>query len=348
MATIVDVARRARVSPSTVSHVVNGTRFVSADARARVQRAIDALGYRPNGLARSLRRGQSRTLGLILPDSANPFFAEIGREIETSAFERGYSVVLCNTENDREKERLYVNVLVRNQVDGIILVATGNRSNLLQSLLPGKLPLVILDREASSPGLDSVIADHFSGGLLATHHLASLGHRRIGCIAGPSRLSSSEQRVRGYRKALERSGLCVEEDLIRQGDFHPQSAWSAARTLLSLPRPPTAIFACNDLMAFGVLRAADELGRRVPRDLAVVGYDDIELSRYSIPPLTTVVQPKREMAQEALRLLTRRIGAGSRKPERRLLPVSLEVRQTCGGRPGAPCAAAGRKEVTCR
>ncbi len=338
MATIHDVARRARVSASTVSHVVNGTRFVSAATRARVEDAIGSLGFRPNALARSLRRGQSHTLGLILPDSANPFFAEMGRELETSAFEAGFSVVLCNTENDREKERLYLNVLVRNQVDGILLVATGDRGDLRAALARDELPVVILDREASRPGLDSVIPDHFSGGLIATRHLLSLGHRRIACIGGPARLSSSVQRLAGYRQAMQDAGVRGFEELVRHGDFHPEAGWAAARQLLRGVRPPTAIFACNDLMAFGVLRAAVELGRSVPGELAVVGYDDIELSRYTVPPLTTVAQPKREMAREALRLMTRRIQGASLPPQRRPLPVSLVVRQTCGG-----AAAPGRR-----
>ena len=342
MATIVDVAGRARVSVSTVSHVVNGTRFVSEDTRARVEAAIEALGYRPNGLARSLRRGRSHTLGLVLPDSANPYFAEIGRELETRAFEAGFSVVLCNSENDREKERLYVNVLVRNQVDGILLVSTGDRTDYFQSLLREKLPVVMLDREAARPGLDCVIADNFKGGWTATRHLVALGHRRIGCVGGPPRVSSSTQRLAGYRKALQEAGLPVDEELIRQGDFHPESGWAAARKLLTLPRPPTAVFACNDLMAMGVLRAANELGRSVPRELAVVGYDDIELSRYTIPPLTTVAQPKREMAREALRLMTRRLGAGALEPQQRHLPVTLVIRQTCGSSRSALATTEGR------
>jgi LacI family transcriptional regulator len=342
MATIHDVARRARVSASTVSHVMNGTRFVSEATRARVEDAIEALGFRPNALARSLRQGQSHTLGLILPDSANPYFAEIGRELETSAFEAGYSVVLCNTENEPEKERLYVNVLIRNQVDGILLVATGDLGDSVEALVEDGFPLVTLDREASRPGCDSVIADHFHGGQLATRHLLSLGHRRIACIAGPAGLSSSAQRLAGYRKAMQEAGERADDGLVRHGDFHPESGWAATRQLLRGARPPSAIFASNDLMAMGALRAAHELGRSVPEDLAVVGYDDIELSRYTIPPLSTVAQPKREMAREALRLMTRRIEAGQLPARKRPLAVSLVVRRTCGGAPATRPEPEGR------
>ena len=284
-------------------------------------------------------KGGFRTLGLILPDSANPFFAEILRELEASAFAAGFSVVLCNSENDREKERRYVDVLVRNRVDGLLLVSAGDRGALSRARLPEGLPLVALDREGPRPGVDCVVADHAAGGRLATRHLIALGHRHIGCITGPRRVSSGVQRLGGYRLALEEVGLPVERGLVQVGDFHPESGWACARRMLAQRPPPTAIFACNDLMAMGVLRAAHELGRVVPRDLAVVGYDDIELCRYTIPPLSTVAQPKREMAREALRLMARRLREPRAAPVQRHLPVSLEVRETCGGVPARPAGA---------
>jgi len=342
MATIVEVARRARVSPTTVSHVVNGTRFVSAEARARVEHAILALGYRPNALARSLRRGQSHTLGLLLPDSGNPFFAEMGRAVEQAASEAGFSVILCNTENDRARERHYLGALARKQVDGIVLVAAEERGQALQGLLRARMPVVATDRERPGLAVDTVVAEHERGGELATRHLLSLGHRRIACIAGPRALSPSALRVAGWRRALEEAGAEADPALLVHGDFHPGTGAAAARALLALPRPPTAVFACNDLMALGVLRAAAELGRRVPDDLAVVGYDDIELAPFASPPLTTVAQPKREMGREAVRLLTARIADRSRPPQRTVLPVALRVRRSCG----AEAAAAPRRRGT--
>jgi len=336
MATIVEVAKRARVSTSTVSHVINRTRFVSDEARARVEAAIAALGYRPNSLARSLRVGQSHTLGLVLPDSANPFFAELGREIEQAAFEAGFSVFLCNTENDPEKERRYLNVLARKQVDGIVVVASDERADALRALARHGAPVLVMDRLRPGLALDSVLADHVGGARLATRHLARLGHRRIGFVGGPSHVSSSIQRLAGHREALEEAGLPFDEALAVSGDFHPESGRSAAQRLLDLSRPPTAILACNDLMAIGVLRAAAERGRVVPRDLAVVGYDDIELSAFTVPPLTTVAQPKREMGRRSVRLLAGRIRDERLPPQHQLLPVTLTVRESCGarGRPG--------------
>lgn len=345
MVTIVEVARRARVSASTVSHVINGTRYVAEGTRERVLAAIDAMGYRPNALARSLRRGHSQTLGLVVPDSANPFFAEVARELEVAAFEAGFSVILCNTGNDRERERLYVNVLAKKQVDGLLVIAAEERGDALRAIARSRVPVVALDREPPDANVDGVLADHLTGGALATRHLIALGHRRIACIVGPNRASPSAQRAAGYRRALEEAGLPLDEALMRPGDFRPESGWVAARALLALPQPPTAVFACNDLMALGVLRAAAERGRRVPEDLALVGYDDIELARYAVPALTTVAQPKREMARAAIRLLTRRIGDGALPPQREVLEVTMAVRQSCGAGRTAPAIAAGADGV---
>lgn len=331
MATIVEVARRARVSTSTVSHVLNGTRFVSPATRTRVEAAVAGLRYRPNALARSLRRGRSHTLGMIVPDSANPFFAEMGRAIELAAFEAGFSVILCNTENDRDKERLYLKVLAENQVAGVVLVAAGERDDSFESLAHGRLPVVAMDRERPGLALDTVLADHRLGGQLATRHLIGLGHRRIGCVTGPARLSPSVERLAGYRRALREADVPLDEALVVRGDFHAATGAAAARALLGSPGRPTAVFACNDLMAMGVLSAAAAAGLRVPADLAVVGYDDIELAPFTIPSLSTVAQPKREMGQEVVKLLLNRIGDGRLPPQREVLPVSLRVRQSCGG-----------------
>jgi len=332
MVTIVDVARRARVSASTVSHVINGTRLVAPATRRRVEAAIEAAAYRPNALARSLRSGRSHALGLVLPDSGNPFFAELGREIQLAALAAGYSVFLCNTENDPDKEQHSVNVLTRARVDGLVLVAVDERGDALRALVRQKVPVVVMDRERPDLPLDTVLTDHRQGGRLATRHLLGLGHRRIGFIAGPTGLSPSELRVDGHRGALEEAGLAPEAALLRHGDFHPESGRVAARALLALPRPPTAILACNDLMALGVLRAAAEAGRRVPQDLAVVGYDDIELAAFTVPPLTTVAQPRREMGRAAVRLLVNRLASRGLAPQQVLLPVAVTVRQSCGAR----------------
>jgi LacI family transcriptional regulator len=333
MSTIREVAGRARVSPTTVSHVLNATRFVSEEIRARVLSAMAELGYRPNAVARSLRRGRTHTLGLILPDSANPYFAELGREIEAAAFGRDHSVVLCNTEGDQRRERVYLDLLAKRQVDGLLYVPAGDRADVLRGLLHRPLPVVLVDRDLAGAPVDVVLSDKRGGARLATRHLIALGHRRIGCIGGPSSLAMSGRRLQGYRDALAEAGLPVDEGLVLRGDYRPQSGWAAARSLLALADPPTAIFAANDLMAIGVLRAAGELGRRVPGDLAVVGFDDIELASYTTPPLTTVSQSAGEVGRAAVELLLERLADPARPPVRRTLETRLVVRASCGNRP---------------
>jgi LacI family transcriptional regulator len=329
MTTISEVAQKAGVSITTVSHVINKTRFVSEETRERVEMAIEKMGYRPNALARSLRSGESYTIGLILPDSANPFFAEVGRSIEIAAFEAGYSVILSNTENDVDKECIYIDVLIKKQIDGMIFVGTGEDIDSYKGLLDLNIPVVAMDRDYPELKMDVVISDNLQGGRLATQHLISLGHKRIGCIAGPSKVNLSARRVIGYIQSLEQAGLAVDRNLIISGDFHPKSGQTAAKELLAMQDPPTAIFACNDLMAIGALRAGMELGRRIPQDLAVVGYDDIELASYTTPPLTTIQQPKKEMGITAFNYLLGRIQARQSSPQRASLPVSLVERSSC-------------------
>ena len=333
MITIREVAEKAGVSSTTVSHVINTTRFVSEETRQRVLSAMQELGYRPNYLARSLRRGETHTIGLILPDSSNPFFAEIAHSIEEVAFRQGYSLILCNTEGDLEKERRYVEVLSKKQVDGMIFVAAGEQTDSLQELLRLRTPLVIVDRDLSEHlDVDTVLTDNRQGGYQATRHMIDLGHRRIACITGPSNLTPSAERVSGYAGALAEAGLPVDERLILRGDFHPRSGGEATLHLLGLEEPPTAIFACNDLMAIGALSAANEAGYPVPDRLAVIGFDDIELASHTTPPLSTIAQPRAEISQTAINLLLERINEHSQPAQRILLPGKLVIRASCGGR----------------
>lgn len=328
MATIREVAEIAGVSPTTVSHVVNNTRFVSEDVRRRVSAAMRELNYRPNALARSLRRGETHTLGLILPDSANPFFAEVGHAVEGTAFALGYSVILCNTENDDNKERLYTEVLEKKQVDGVIFVAAGENHEAISTIGMNGLPLVVVDRDMGSLELDTVTTDNLHGGMIATQHLLSLGHSTIGCITGPSNITPSADRVTGYITALRKAGIPIEESLMVRGDFHAPSGCSTAMQILQRRPRPTAIFVCNDMMAIGALRAAAQLGLHVPDDVAIVGFDDIELASYTTPSLTTVAQPKQEIGRLAVKLLFERMGSPSLPPRHNVLATRLVVRES--------------------
>jgi LacI family transcriptional regulator len=331
MTTISEVAKEANVSRATVSHVINNTRFVSEETRQRVEQAINELGYRPNVLARSLRLGETLTLGLILPDSSNTFFAEIGRSIENAAFESGYNVIFCNSDEDPEKESLYIDVLTEKQVDGIILVPTCIHCDAIRSLKKLQVPVVLVDRELSDLALDTVIVDNLMGGLKATKYLISLGHQRIACISGPSSINPSAQRLQGYQQALKEADIQFDESLIRVGEFSAQSGWSLGNDLLSMAEPPTAVFACNDMMAIGLLRSAHEKGIRVPNDLSLIGFDDIESVSFTNPPLTTIAQPKIEMSRKAVQFLIQRINNPQHDSQFEILPVSLVVRGSCVG-----------------
>jgi LacI family transcriptional regulator len=330
MTTIREVAEKAGVSYTTVSHVINNTRFVAQETRARVLAAMEALNYRPNALAQSLRSGRTNTFGLILPDSSNPYFAEISRSIEDEAFKLGYSVIFCNTERDPHKEQLYIEVLSKKQVDGLIFVATGDRVDALETLLRQELPVVVVDRDFPAFEVDAVLTDNRQGGYLATRHLVELGHRRIACITGPSHITPSAERVTGYRNALLEAGLPFEEKLVLSGDYRPDSGRVAASVLLNRPDPPTALFFCNDLMAIGAMRAATWAGWHIPEQLSIVGFDDIEFASYTHPPLTTIAQPKVEVGYRAAHLLIDRINDKERPFQRVILPTRLIFRESSG------------------
>lgn len=326
MATMRDVARQAGVSITTVSHVINNSRAVSDGARQRVETAMLELGYKPNTLARSLRRQQTHIVGMIVPDSANPFFAEIARGIEDASFKQNYNVVLCNTEGDLEKQISYTNVLIQNQVAGIVFVAAGVSTELVEDLQRRQVPLVVVDREVPDVAVDTVLTDHYQGGRLATQHLVDLGHRRIACISAGSELSPSSDRVTGYQDVLRENGLAVDEQLIVRGDFQYKSGFEAAQQLLALAEPPTAVFASNDLMAVGCISAATQQGLRVPEDLSVVGFDDVRLASFTNPPLTTIAQPKREIGTLAVDMLLARINDLASPIRFERLDTALKVR----------------------
>lgn len=328
MKTISEVAKKAGVSSSTVSHVINNTRFVSPETRKRVEMVIEELGYRPNILARSLRVGETKTIGLILPDSANPFFAESGRQLEEAAFQRGYSLILCNTDGDLAKEKCYTEVLLNKQVDGIIFMATGDDMQSLQELVSRQLPVVVVDRFMDKMELDEVVTDNLQSGYLATSYLITNGHRRIAIIRGPSNITPSAQRVTGYHQALSEANLPIVPDLEATGDFHVESGYFAAQKLLHQKEPPTAIFACNDLMAIGALRAIHEAGLRVPEDISLIGHDDIEMASYIRPTLTTIAQPITQLAETAIKWLVERIELPSLPPRQTVLANRLVERQS--------------------
>ena len=326
MANIKDVALQAGVSVTTVSHVVNGTRFVSDSARQRVEAAVRELGYVPSAVARSLKHNSTHTLGMVIPNNSNPYFAEIIRGVEDHCFAAGYNVILCNSNDDAQRQAAYLRVLAEKRIDGLIFVATGSDAVVRATLGGIGTPLVLLDREVSGIESDLVEVNHTLGSEMATRHLLALGHPRVACISGPPGLSPSSQRRAGWKQALEEAGVERRESDLARGDFTARGGYLAMQTLLKRrPRPP-AIFACNDLMAIGALAAAREAGIAVPQQLSIVGFDDIELAAFSAPPLTTVAQPKRQIGTLAAELLLERVTASRHETRRVILDPEIRVR----------------------
>lgn len=342
MATMKQVAQRAGVSVSSVSHVLNGTRFVSAEVRARIEQAMQELAYVPSAVARSLKHNVTRTLGIMIPNSSNPYFAELIRTIEDRCFAAGYNVVLCNSDDDPGKQAIYLRVLMEKRVDGLIVMSSGDTPELEAMLARTPVPLVLVDRHWNARGCDIVTTDHRLGGYLAARHLIDLGHRQIACITGPAHLPPSRLRAEGWRKALEEAGLPTGS--LITGDFSSQGGYQAMRRVLQLHERPSAVFACNDLMAIGALCAAHEQGIAVPQQLSVIGFDDIELAAYTSPPLTTVAQPKQRIGAEATAMLFERLGGAHTGPRKLALAPELKLRATTAAPAASPLLSEFRYE----
>ncbi|MFZ6674900.1 LacI family DNA-binding transcriptional regulator [Undibacterium sp. Xuan67W] len=333
MATMKQVAEKARVSTTTVSHVINNTRVVSEDARERVLSVIQELRYIPSAVARSLKNDKTHTLGMMIPNNSNPYFAEVIQGIEDESFRLGYNIILCNSYDDPKKQAAYTRVLMEKRIDGLILVSSGIDLELTQLLADEAIPKVLVDREVPGVAADFIEADHEQGGYLATKYLLDLGHRRIACVSGPKTLLPSGDRVSGYLRALKEAGIDFNSDYLAHSDFTSQGGFSAFQQLLALPDRPTAIFASNDLMAIGGLCAAQQAGVRIPEELSVIGYDDIALASFSTPPLTTIAQPKYEIGVLTARVLVNRIVNAELPLRREMLETKLTVRQSTGPAP---------------
>jgi LacI family transcriptional regulator len=326
IATMKEVARAAEVSVATVSHVINRTRFVSPALAERVQTAMRDLGYTPDGTARSLRIRRTETIGLLVPDNRNPFFAELGQAIEEAGFAAGYTTIFGNSAERPDRERQYVETLVAKRVDGLIIAPSRDGAGVLDTLLrPSKIPVVVIDRDPELLGADVVLYDNEGGSAAATRHLLDLGHTRIAFVAGPAHLAPAAGRLEGFRRALAEAGL--EPAAIVEGDFHYEGGYAAARRLLA-DAAPTAIFAANDLMAAGAMRALGERGMHVPDEVSVVGFDDAPLAEMVSPAVTTVRQPLHDMAHVAVTLLLERIAGIGGGPQRHVLPTELVVRSS--------------------
>ena len=301
---------------------------MSDELKARVHLAMEELNYHPNAIARSLRRKTTHNIGMIVPDISYPVLAEVARGVEDAGFELGYNVILCDSDGKQQREADYIALLLEKKVDGIVIVAVGESTAHIETLVQNGVPVVVCDMDFPELALDSVIADNLGSGYRATKYLVDLGHSYIGCIAGPVDLHVSSRRVEGYRQALQQCGLAPREGVVR-GDFRYEGGFEAMNELLNLEDCPTAVFACNDLMAIGAVCAASKRKLRMPEDVAIIGCDDIAQAAFTNPSLTTVAHPKYEMGAVAVEMLVERIRDSSRPPTRRFLSTELVLRDSC-------------------
>lgn len=329
MNTLKDVAKLAGVSTATVSHVINGTRFVSEELQKKVNDAMSALDYQPNMMARALKMGFQKTIGVIVPDCTNPFFAEISRAIDRYCFSKGYNIILCNTDNNLDQQSSYTNMLISKHIDGVIFISSDNSEEDVEKFQKHSIPIVIADRIGKYHNVDSIIVDNEKGGYEATKYLINRGFTKIGCISGPSFISSSSQRVLGYKRALKESNIELVDEYISVGDFHFAGGITAANDFLKLKEKVEAVFATNDMMALGFIDTLRNQGVSVPKDVSVIGYDNIQLAQFMSPKLTTVAQPLEELAQTATNLLLKKINKQTNsKKIIKLNPVIIE-RESC-------------------
>lgn len=331
MTTIRDVARHAGVSIATVSRVLNGTGGVAPEMTLRVTRAVTQLGYEPSSVARSLKTAATMLIACVIPDISNPFFPEMVRAIEDVADEAGYGTLLANTDDDIAKEERYLRLLARRRIDGLILTPVGDERPPapLRYLVEHGVPVVVVDRRLEAIGADTVLVNNRRGGAIAIEHLVGLGHRRIGIINRTLDTSTARERHEGAVAALADAGLGTD-DLVRFGTYSVASGRNLAAELLSRPDRPTALFAGSDTMALGALRAARELGLRVPRDVSIIGFDGIPLVDMVTPKLTTVAQPIYGLGHQAATLILERRRDAGREPRSVILEPELEPGESTG------------------
>lgn len=326
--TIVDVAKEAGVSFATVSRVLNDGVNVKPEKRARVLSAVKRLGYTTNLQARSLRAGRSHVIGLLVRDLGTAYIGEIIRGVDRELAENKYDMMLYTTHQRQAQETAYVTALTRSMTDGLLLVLPRHPEAYLKTLRQKKFPYVLIDHQGIDERGPAIGATNRAGAYDATRYLLALGHRRIGFITGSMELGCSLERLDGYRAALQDHGVKPDSELVREGDFTQPRGYAAAIELMTLPNPPSAIFASNDVMAFGAMEAARERGQKIASDISILGFDDIPQAAQVHPPLTTIRQPLEEMGRRAAQMLLEIIENPERPAEKIELPTELVVRES--------------------
>jgi len=346
--TIRDVARLADVSVATVSAVINGKSGVSDKLVQRVRRAMDALDYHPNQVARSLKVRQTNTIGMMIPDVTNPFFADVMHGVEGEARRNNYSVMFCNADEDPELERSQLSMLFSRRVDGVLLAPTDSHAA-QDRLINRRFPMVFFDRIPADFCGTAVVTDNFEASREAARHLIGLGHRRIAIITGRLNLSNGLQRLEGFRRGIQEANLPFPEAYLRCGEFQLETAHKCGLDLMRLPEPPTAVFCCNNKMTLGLMRALGDLRIPCPERVSVLGFDDFDWAVNFSPRLTTVAQPSFHMGKRAVELLLSKI-RGDRKDadadQDTIITLKSELRVRDSTAP--PCPAAREKKSSRR
>lgn len=328
MHTIRDVARLADVAVGTVSKVLNGKGAVRPKLKQRVLSAVAALDYHPDQIARSLKVRETQTIGMVIPDITNPFFGNVIRGAETEARAHGYSLILCNSNEDPVIEQTNLDALFARRVDGVLIAPSGATAA-PDCLTLRRFPLVFFDRIPPGFAGSAVLTNNLEAVFDAARHLIGMGHRRLSIITGRLDLSSASDRLEGFRKALQQEGLPLKDEYLRQGDFQVESGYKHGLELLRLPYPPTAIFSCNNQMTLGLMRAIAELHISCPAQVSVLGFDDFLWAANFSPRLSTIAQPSFEMGKQATEMLLDKIHASKQKglnDEERVLVLKAELR----------------------
>jgi LacI family transcriptional regulator len=310
VATVADVASAAGVSISTAARVLSGTGYASEETRRVVLDAARDLGYVPNQIARSLRTKQTRMVGLLIGDVENSFYSVIARNVESATKDAGYHVVLCNSDDDPKIEREYLQLLEGMHVDALIVTPTSKNRRYLARFIQEGIVVVQVDRRIEGLPADAVLVDNEAGAASAVSRLVEAGHTRIGILTGELEVSTASQRLEGYERALKEHGITIRPSLVRSGSFHRDHAVEDATALIRAKPTPTAIFAANNILAEATLMALDQQRLRVPRDVSVVAFDDVQWMEMVEPPVTTVRQPVADMARSAAELALRRLRDG--------------------------------------
>ena len=331
--TIKEVAAEAGVSTASVSRVLAGVDGVTREVRERVRAAAAKLNYHPNRLARSLRVGQRKVIGVIIPDLRNPFFTAVAYGVEGTLYRAGYTLQLGNSDGQPEREQLQLGIMRGEGVAGLVFIA-GNRPSANYDVLRSwDIPLVAVDRSPGGLEVDLVCSNNREGMRQAASHLLSLGYPEVAMVTGPAGIDVAEERLGGYRDALRNAGMPLREELIIRSDFRQEGGYAAMTRLLDMPKPPRAVVVANNLMTLGALQAIGERQVRIPDDLALVGFDDMPWASFLRPPLTTVAQSAEELGQVAAQLLLDRLKDPQRVVRQVVLPTRLMIRASCGARP---------------